>query len=245
MYPQDTYLAARALDKLVGRLEEVAAIQNALFDFTHRYTINISAKGGIGKTRLLQHIMEKTEYDPDKFRVARNLIDLYHLNVISVEGLVHAIYENITREEDKGIFFTTYLERYATLQNIRTTTPSLRDRIITQRRAMLDAFIEDFNSLSAQKRIVLALDTAEKLFLQEDPIATELEIEPIQNDTITWLTESFLPYIKNDIKFIIEEATIKSNIHSYSFFPFSLWVSNSSTIESISCTRVCTTNIIR
>jgi tetratricopeptide (TPR) repeat protein len=66
-----------------------------------------------------------------------------------------------------------------------------------QRLRVGQAFIEDLNQLSKGRRVVFALDTAEKLLPLADPTAEPLGFAEEYPDILNWLLETFLPQIEN------------------------------------------------
>ncbi len=72
--PGETYTSVRATPELVGREKELEQIENAIRDTEHSYIIYITGQGGIGKTRLVKHVLE---HPPDDVSLvtASDLID--------------------------------------------------------------------------------------------------------------------------------------------------------------------------
>jgi AAA+ ATPase superfamily predicted ATPase len=104
--PGETRAGARATPELVGRIDELEQIESAIRDTETSYVIYITGRGGIGKTRLVQYVLEHPPKDI-ALVVASRLIDLYHTRVHSLAGLIGAILEVV---EPLGDFFRDELE---------------------------------------------------------------------------------------------------------------------------------------
>jgi len=193
--PGETYTSARATPELVGREEELKQIEKAIRDTSQSYIVYITGEGGIGKTRLVKHVLE---HPPDglSLAVASELIDLYHTSTHTVEGLVDAIQKNISPGESG---FERYREGRKKLDEYSIRAPDRIEEIYEQRAATIKAFLDEFNELADQHRIVLALDTAEKLFFQEDPAAQQLGLTAERPAILNWLLHEFLPNVRNTV----------------------------------------------
>ncbi len=137
--------------------------------------------GGIGKTRLIKKALELArEYSNN--RVAEDVMDFYHIALHTPIGLANAIFEILTPPFD---YFQRYQVAYSAINRARlsgnaTELEKLREYAVNE----LD---QDLKQLSATHRVVLALDTAERVVyglpggIDEIPLA----------DSWNWLVERF------------------------------------------------------
>lgn len=186
------YTSARATPELVGRKEILAQIEQAIRDVPHAYLIDIQGGGGIGKTRLVNHVLEKLApaLDPAP-RVAKYPVDLYHSRNHSREGLLESLYDALGATEPE---FQNYLEQKKALQRISDLA-----ELSKQRDALVSAFLGDLNQVGKERRLVFALDTTERLFFESDPIQQRLGLEEEKIAVLNWLLRDFLPRIENAV----------------------------------------------
>lgn len=187
---EEVYLSPLATATLVGRRKELASIEEALRDQPHRWIVYITGEGGIGKTRLLQHILQNPPSGVTLL-VARRPVDMYHTVNHTVEGLLQSLQETLTSDGQ----FERYLEERAKWRRIPIEEVAKRQ---AQRGRMIEAFLEDWNELARKTRILIGLDTVERLFLQ-DPVAQRLGIPTETALVYDWLLKEFLPRIQNTV----------------------------------------------
>ncbi len=186
---EEQYLSPIATAELVGRRKELKQIRQAIQDPSRRSVIiHISGYGGVGKTRLLQHVLQKPPRGLP-LRVACRPIDMYHSYNQTVEGFIHALQEVLA---PRGRGFENYRAARDRLAKALGTAEwqQMRDQ-------MIRAFIQDLRSLSQTRRIVIAIDTVERLFPGEDPVAQQLGIPTRRSLLYEWLLREFIPQIDN------------------------------------------------
>jgi len=186
---EEQYLSPIATAELVGREKEIAQVLDTIRK-GGRSIVYITGVGGIGKTRLLQHLL-KTLSEQPTLRVAARPVDMYHTVNHTVEGLIQAIQEVLAPD---GTGFEHYREEREKLYQI---TREERAQWQEQRNKVIRAFLEDLNGISRATPVVLALDTVERLFLQEDPVASRLGIPTARALVYDWLLKEFLPSAVN------------------------------------------------
>ncbi|GAB4534959.1 MAG: hypothetical protein Kow0063_18620 [Anaerolineae bacterium] len=196
--PGETYTSARATPELVGREKELKRIEEAIRDTSQSYIIYITGEGGIGKTRLVKHILE---HPPDglSLTAASDLIDLYHTRVHSLAGLIGAILgvlkplDEYFQEELKQVG-TDKWEEVARAEQEGFTLAE----IISRRKELTEIFITAFNRYSDQQRVILALDTTERL-QAADPTQEMLGLTAERPAILNWLLNELLPNIRNTV----------------------------------------------
>ena len=223
--PGETYTSARATPELVGRKEELKQIEKAIRDTSQSYIVYITGEGGIGKTRLVKHILQHPPDDGLSLTAASDLIDLYHASTHTVEGLIDAIQKAIPPGEAG---FERYREGRKKLDEYSIRAPDRIEEIYEQRAATIEAFLDELNELADRRRIVLALDTAEKLFFQEDPAAQQLGLTAERPAILNWLIHEFLPKVRNTVVLLAgrpepgDLAQALERIPNLQFLPISL-----------------------
>lgn len=190
---EPTYPGARATPDLVGRENIFSQIVEAIKDGEHDHIVYITGAGGIGKTRLIQHVFQHPPTD-GSLRMASEILDLYHTGVHTIEGFTLAL-QRLLSPDGEG--FERFQEEYQKLINFLITEPPPGTDVHQQRLSVARAFVEDFNRLSEEQRVVLALDTAERLFPLADLSAAPLGLAEEYPDILEWLLGVFLPQIRN------------------------------------------------
>jgi len=193
--PGETYTSARATPELVGREDILQQIATIVGDLKHDYIVYISGIGGIGKTFLVQHVLHHYR-ENESLLVARELLDLYHSNVHTIEGFTTALRQVLPVGDDR---FITFHKEHEKLIEFVIKVPSPGTSVHEQRLRVGEAFVKDLNRLSKEKRIIIALDTAEKLFPLADPSAEPLGLTEEYPGILEWLLRTFLPQIENVI----------------------------------------------
>lgn len=189
--PEEVYLSPLATATLVGRKKELASVEEALRDHPHRYVIYITGPGGIGKTRLLQHILQNPP-EGLSLRAATRPVDMYHTINHTVEGLLQSL-QDVMSPSGEG--FERYLEEREKWRRVPEESTE-RQR---QKEQMIEAFIRDWNEMAQQTRVLFGLDTVERLFLRDDPVARELGIPIGAAMVYGWLLKDFLPNLQNTV----------------------------------------------
>lgn len=179
----DPYVAARITSELIGRNREIERILQAVGETEASQLLYISGEGGIGKTRLLIHALEVLSQNP-RLHVAAQLVDLYHVETSTVEGLVAEVVRVLDPNEE---LFPDYLAQRRRYDEVRLQRPSEATEIAQLRSATLEAFQRELRTLAQAKPVVLALDTAEKLALQKNPLADLLGVGESEADIVQQL----------------------------------------------------------
>ncbi|MBW7917809.1 MAG: ATP-binding protein [Anaerolineales bacterium] len=179
----EQYTGLYATPELVGRVEIVKKFERILrADAKTPKLVFISGLGGIGKTRLLKKTLE-TAKTVANCRVAEDVLDFYHIETHTTIGLTQAIFEILTPPYD---CFQTYQPAYNALNRARLSGNVVElDKL---RQDAADKFDQDMKQLSVSCRVVLTLDTAERVvyglsgWTDEIPLAESWDwlIEKIQ-----------------------------------------------------------------
>jgi hypothetical protein len=164
------------------------------------HVLYFEGEGGIGKTALLEAILERTRGGDQaglarECTVADTIIDLYHVDVHAPEGLVR----KITQVLGSQFFHETGeildgLDRVCSADNV--------DVVLSQPTAVYRSFLEEFGGL-AGGQVVLALDGLEALEFEPDPFQVGLgEKVPILSAG-EWLIDTFLPALRGNVLILL------------------------------------------
>lgn len=191
------YASARATPELVGRQEILGIINKAIENKTKKsQVIYITAKGGMGKTRLLEEVVkfwnkQSRSQKKKNILVTSRLLDLYHTHTHNLEGLIDEVVEVLGKTN-----FKDYLNKRAQLiyqKHEMGETPSEASK-----QAMIGSFIKELNELGRKyDKVVLVFDTAEVLRFQNDPSQTALGLTDNLTTVANWLTKELFSQLRN------------------------------------------------
>lgn len=143
----------------IGREEELAQIKNLIEEQGTRRVLSVLGLGGIGKTRLLTEIQQ--QYASHESWLIPDIID-FDDRALHLSG-------NIERQIAQKLgesSFELYLGEWQDLRKMEAAGVS-QEALKRQSTKVHQVFIENFNHVSSSRRIVLLLDTAEKLENEE------------------------------------------------------------------------------
>ncbi len=197
-----TRAGALATPDMVGREDFLTKIQNAIRDLNSSTILYITGQGGIGKTRLVTHFLIYHPADLPK-PVLSGMVDMYDIVTNTIEGFLRRTQEVLTSgaEEAAEVAFQVYLAERQTLDKFRIIGKSGKE-LQAQRDKMIEAFFAGLQTLSQSHRLVLVLDTAEKLFHRENPVLERLGLAEERPEILTWFLHAFLPRL-NKIKMVV------------------------------------------
>lgn len=181
-----------ATPELVGRKNIIDRFENILDEKSiSPKLVFLSGPGGIGKTRLLKQAREIADKKPN-CRAAGDVLDFYHIMLHAPIGLANAIFELLTPPFD---CFQPYQAAYQTfnravLSGNMVELEKLRDDAVNK-------FDQDLKQLSTSKRIILFLDTAERVVYGLSGWTDEIPFA----EAWSWLIEK-IPDWKNVIVFV-------------------------------------------
>jgi hypothetical protein len=143
----------------INREGELAFIDKLISEWGTRRILCISAPGGIGKTRLLQEIRQQ-------YRKGGNGdFPLIITDIVDFDDRTFHLPENLGRHIavmlDEKVF-EPYLRMLLDLHRMDTAGVS-SERLLQETLAVDKSFVDYFNKVSAQRRVVLLLDTTDAL----------------------------------------------------------------------------------
>jgi hypothetical protein len=153
MFPEPFSL--KKLEEFVGRETILKQVRGWLQDDKFHLAF-FSGEYGVGKTRLLQRILElEKRYDGAPAR----LIDLYHFRHHYPEGLARAIFTCFEHTENEG-YFNPFITARRRLDAARAGGDS--KAIKEQLEALLKSCAEGVKKMSAERGVLLLFDTVEQ-----------------------------------------------------------------------------------
>lgn len=198
MEPNELYTqsdSARATTKLIGREDQLAQIDRAVREAQGTWIVQISGQGGIGKTRLVSEVLHRYQDSPGVL-AARAPVDLYHTRTHSIEGLMAAI---CAAQDPEAKGFAAYREAQHALDRYLVEPSGQAEKRLALRRDVQKAFLDDMNKLAAGRRLLLVLDTAEKLVYEITAVERRLGLTQERLATWGWLRDEFLPNATNGV----------------------------------------------
>ena len=164
------------------------------------HLLYFEGEGGIGKTALLETILDRSQlggegYSPFPGSVADEIIDLYHADVHTPEGLIRRIVQVLGKPH-----FHRTQQQLSTLDWARSVGDV--DAAGAKPSALHESFLQEF-SVQAEDGIVLAFDTMEVLEYERDPFQAKLGKEVPILGTGEWLFESFFPALQGNVLILL------------------------------------------
>jgi hypothetical protein len=162
----ETMTGAFATTELVGRKKELEQILGRIQDRQNSRScvIFLEGPGGIGKTRLLNEIIEKCKTMAG-VKVSEHLIDAYHLLIHTPVEFVETVFDSLKSVDDT---FQEYKRARRVLLNLRLSGEATG--IEEQVQEALNAFVTGLKALTSpvegtsQTRVVIVLDTLERFY---------------------------------------------------------------------------------
>ncbi|HIP97359.1 MAG TPA: ATP-binding protein, partial [Anaerolineae bacterium] len=182
-------------DRIVGRANEIEAIRTALADPEGRtHILYFAGLGGIGKTRLLEEVVHLAAEIGGDFFVHEEIIDLYHPEFHSAEGVQTAIADGL---DPGGEHFQEYRRRRERFEERRRAGVS-PEVLREERTELIKAFLANFNRMAAERRILLRIDTLELIQHESDRVQEVCRIEEEVAAVRQWLLD-VLPRLRNAV----------------------------------------------
>ena len=164
------------------------------------HLLYFEGSGGMGKTALLEGILERSQWGGrveslSGCCVAHDIVDLYHVDVYTPEGLIRRIMEVLGKW-----FFQEAQELLPALERARLAGDMAAIRQAEE--ALQTAFFEELAALS-EDGVVLAFDSLQVLDHEHDPFQDELGEDAPAVSGVRWLFERFLPALKGNVLILL------------------------------------------
>ena len=151
---QNTF-SLEKLSEFVGREIILNDVLNWMKD-KNRHLVFFSGEYGIGKTRLLQRILDLSRRELKYDGSPKHLIDLYHFRHHAPEGLARAIFKCF-ENTDNEYYFNPFITARRRLDAARAAGDSKASRELIQK--MLDSCVDGLKKMSAERGVLLLFDT--------------------------------------------------------------------------------------
>ncbi|MGB9724541.1 MAG: AAA family ATPase [Chloroflexia bacterium] len=166
------------------------------------HVIYLTGPGGIGKTFLLREVLSRLRpggaWHRPEILAMQEVVDFYHTTTHTSVGFTRSLSEALERAAGENLF-PKYDEKYQAFEKKKYDLAGMLKELSTLRDAVLQAFLDDLNELAGRHRLVLTLDTAERLIYGEDPVQERLGWEPEMVEVLPWLLEHFFPRLQNTV----------------------------------------------
>ncbi len=212
--------AALRTDRMIGRQKQLNQVKAAIKESKKASVFFIYGIGGIGKTRLLEEIGDfiKKDLKPDEAIDVRwsGIIDLYHSDMHSNSRIEERIVANLDPEE---FYFSLYQKKRREFQQQRAA--GLVGSVLEEARNQLtEAFVNGFEQLSRDYRVVLTFDTLELVQYESEFVQEVCQIEERSTSVKNWLLEQISkfkntvtvfagrphPFLQKDFDYIFSKA---------------------------------------
>lgn len=158
----------RSVEKIIGRIEELDAIDAVLADpSSYHHVFYLEGQGGIGKTRLLL----EAKFRAQSFEnvLTTDIIDLYLTRHHQPLGIMHSIAIDLLKslqecqKSPTPDVFSNYFQAHSEFLSRRNQFDAVNRQSIVD-----EAFLKDYERLTTQESfsVVLLIDTLEKLHPQ-------------------------------------------------------------------------------
>lgn len=151
---------------LIGRERELNQIDNRITSHSDSEIVCISGPGGIGKTRLLQEVLARYDFE---FNSSENKNYIFS-QVVSFDDPSLHLAENVRRLIIRSLgaqHFRKYLEALSDWYKMKDAGIG-RERLAQEESNVDNSFISDFNAISLKKRTVLLFDTIDEEMVGTD-----------------------------------------------------------------------------
>lgn len=165
------------LDELVARDEFLATIREKINHAQGAQFLFLHGEGGAGKTRILEALLKSTG---QSWHLPKEIVDFYDIHNHSASVLAGKLYEVLGKPQEFAEFKALNVE----LEKKQATGGG---GLSALRETVLDRFIKNMKAFSQNHRVLLLLDTVEKLVYREDPKTRQVEEVA---ESWTWLIET-------------------------------------------------------
>ncbi|MEM3554744.1 MAG: tetratricopeptide repeat protein, partial [Candidatus Micrarchaeaceae archaeon] len=187
--------------EVVGREDILEEIYQAIEGADTR-VFYLTGPGGIGKTILLREVLARArpggKWHRPGLLAMEDVVDFYHTTTHTSIGFARALSEALRQAAGEDLF-PNYDRKHQDFEKKKCDIAGMLRELSTLRDEVLQTFLDDLNKLAEEHRLVLALDTAERLTYGEDPVQERLGWEPETVEVLPWLLKHFFPRLQNAV----------------------------------------------
>lgn len=163
------------------------------------HVLYFEGDGGIGKTALLESVLENSWRAGEEGSlcaacVAQEIVDLYHADVHTPEGLIRRIIQVVGGDFRQSQKALSALDRARSIGNV--------DLANEKTIALQSSFLDEFGALS-EDGVVLAFDTLEVLEYERESFQVELSADMPILSAGEWLFQSFFPVLQGNVVILL------------------------------------------
>ena len=148
-------------DRFVGREDEINEFKKILENpFSKHRVMFVWGPGGVGKTWLIQQMLDWSKENKESYLVPSSSIDMFSTSSQHIEGVMDAITKQLKPLVSKGVF-DSFDEANKQLQDARDLSDYSSEGIAVKLEALQITFRDCINQLVKKSPVVLALDTFE------------------------------------------------------------------------------------
>jgi len=179
--------------KLIDRERELRTLKAAMAATPHLQVIYLYGPGGVGKTRLLEEAGQWVRQARARQHLCwSGILDLYHADLHSIAALQMVLIDSIDPAQR---YFQEYRQARQRFEERRRS--GLVGAVLDSERAALsDLFLAEYNTFASQQRPVIAFDTLENLAHESDLIQHLCRLESVPDIVQSWLLQQ-APQLKN------------------------------------------------
>lgn len=141
----------------IDREDELEKIKALIHDWGTSRVLCLHGEGGVGKTRLLEEVQTRYRGSTDTPLLVSDIIDFDDRTLHVIENVERRIMQNLGAEAFE--IYSRKLLDWHKIKQARVSTEELDE----QRKQVRQTLVNNFNRMSAKHRIILLLDTLEKL----------------------------------------------------------------------------------
>ncbi len=195
-----TAYAGARVTRLVNRDDILSEVVGAVRDPSDQtFVFYVEASGGTGKTFLAREVLRrcrKGQWMAPKLVAAKDEVDLYHHQTHSREGFMAAFVTALDAGPD---YFKAYKTQRTRLQEVKYDLRGAVNELRQQHDLLTEKFLDGCEELGEQKRVVVVLDTVERLVYETDRVQQALGLSEEAFSARLWLLNEWLPRMRNAV----------------------------------------------
>ncbi len=178
--------------EMVGRDQEIERLLSHLRARKARRFVYYWARGGLGKTRLLEELLDRVQAEGPGY-YSTGIIDLYHTDTHSNSDVERAIVDGLDPEGRWFLEYRRERKAYLKLRELGADSERLEERRVR----LSDRFVAEFNQMADEAhKLVLLFDTVELLQYESSLVEEQAGLDTVDTRLKPWLLR-VLPQLLN------------------------------------------------